>query len=257
MHLLCIMYTERRTLMDDTQTISAVLKGDRTRYADLVERHKKMVYAIAWSQLGDNDLSEDAAQETFVKAFCYLRTLRNPDQFGCWLATITRNVCKAFQRKLSRESAFLTQWAALESTVMATRDNPQSVNLSESFAALSPAYREALTVYYVEGKSGKEAADVLGISEAAMKVRLHRARIALRAQLEQNLERTLDGLQPSSRFTGSVMGLLPLMPGGVIGAGGFAGIIGKLSLSLSATLWIAVASAAPTVGLFWWLTRAC
>lgn len=243
--------------MDDTQTISAVLSGDRERYADLIDRHKKMVYAIAWSHLGDCDLSEDAAQEAFVKAFCYLRTLRNPDRFGCWLATITRNVCKAFQRKVTRESAVLTRWAALEVTQPAPCDDLESqrIGLIESFSALSPTYREVLTVFYVEGKSGKEAAEVLGINEPALKVRLHRARIALRLQMERQLESALDGLQPTSRFTGSVMGLLPLVPGGFVSAAGIGGILGKLALSLSALLWMAAASILSITGVVWWLTK--
>jgi len=53
----------------ETETIDAILRGERDRYGELIERHQKMVYGIAWSHLGDASLAEDAAQEAVVKAW--------------------------------------------------------------------------------------------------------------------------------------------------------------------------------------------
>jgi len=89
--------------MDDSQAISAILLGDKDRYEELVGKYRRMVYAIAWSHLGNTDLSEDAAQETFVKAYCYLGTLREPGRFSPWLAMIARNVCSSFRRRAKGE----------------------------------------------------------------------------------------------------------------------------------------------------------
>jgi len=100
---------------DDYQTVDAVLHGDKDGYEKLVDKYKKMVYGIAWSHLGDPDLSEDAAQETFVKAYTYLGTLREPDKFAGWLARIARNVCGSLGRGIKRENAFHKRWAVLES----------------------------------------------------------------------------------------------------------------------------------------------
>ena len=61
-------------ITDDSQAISAVLHGDKGGFETVIEKYKRMVYGIAWSHLGDRDLSEDAAQETFIKAYCYLLT---------------------------------------------------------------------------------------------------------------------------------------------------------------------------------------
>ncbi|HEY3298112.1 MAG TPA: sigma factor [Armatimonadota bacterium] len=90
---------------DDYQTVNAVLHGDKDGYEKLIDKYKKMVYGIAWSHLGDPDLSEDAAQETFVKAYTYLATLREPDKFAGWLARIARNVCGSLGRGIKRENA--------------------------------------------------------------------------------------------------------------------------------------------------------
>ena len=70
----------------DKNAIEAVKQGDRDRFAELVERHKRMVYAIAWSYLGDAEICEDAAQETFIRAFRYLGALRDLERFPAWIS---------------------------------------------------------------------------------------------------------------------------------------------------------------------------
>ena len=91
---------------------------------------------------------------------------------------------------MRRDSAFSERWAVLESV---QTEPPQgereslSEQLWESFAELPDLHREALTVFYIEGKNVAEAAAALGVNENAMRTRLHRARAALRVQLEQRL----------------------------------------------------------------------
>ena len=238
---------------DDYLTVNAVLHGDKDGYEKLVDKYKKMVYGIAWSHLGDADLSEDAAQETFVKAYTYLGTLREPDKFAGWLARIARNVCGSLGRGIKREHAFHERWAVLESAETEPQEEDReslSKQLWDSFAKLPAIHREALTLFYVEGKSIAEASAALGIAEQTMRTRLHRARTALRAQLEQMLEESLSDLQPSKGFTRSVLVLLPMSPKGAIGAGGALAVFGKLFAGLSFALWIAAAQILAMLGLF-------
>jgi len=238
---------------DDYLTVNAVLHGDKDGYEKLVDKYKKMVYGIAWSHLGDTDLSEDAAQETFVKAYTYLGTLREPDKFAGWLAKIARSVCGSLGRGIKRENAFHKKWAVLESAEAEPQEEEReslSEQLWDSFAKLPAIHREALTLFYVEGKSIAEASAALGIAEQTMRTRLHRARTALRAQLEQMLEESLADLQPSRGFTRSVLVLLPMSPKGAIGAGGALAVFGKLFAGLSFALWIAAAQALAMLGLY-------
>jgi RNA polymerase sigma-70 factor (ECF subfamily) len=67
--------------------------------------------------------------------------------------------------------------------------------LRQTLAELPAAHRECLVLFYLEGKSGAEAAAALGISEAALRVRLHRARAAMRERLEEKLEGSLANLR--------------------------------------------------------------
>ncbi|MEN6355860.1 MAG: RNA polymerase sigma factor [Armatimonadota bacterium] len=228
--------------INDSQLISDIMRGDKTGYESLIEKYKKMVYGIAWSRLGDSDLSEDAAQETFIKAYTYLATLREPDKFQGWLARIARNVCTSLSRRARRDNAFKQRWALLESAEpQSGHDECESPkeHLWQSFAELPDVHREALTLYYIEGKSTAETAAALGITEQALRTRLHRARTALRIQLEKNLEDALGDLQPRKNFTHSVLVLLPLSPTGAISSGGALAVFGKLLAGLSFALWIA------------------
>lgn len=242
---------------DDSGVISEILQGDRDRYEELVQKYKRMVYGIAWSHLGDRDLSEDVAQETFVTAFRNLGTLRNPTRFPGWLAQIARNVCNTFGRKAQRERSLAERWMLESDADQARDDDRRSIEeqLHDAFAELPAIHREALTVFYLEEKSIRESAAVLGISETALKARLHRARIALREQLERRLEDTFESLEPSPNFTRSVLSALPIMPSGALGGGGIAAIVGKFIAGLGFALWMILAQISVMSAVIWWFTR--
>lgn len=201
----------------DSEVIEAVKRGEKDRYAELVVRYQRMVYGIAWSQLGDNDLCEEAAQETFVRAFRYLVALRHPERFGGWLARITRNVSTSLLRKHARELKGRERWR-LESAhphyLQPPNNEDQSLSgtLRHILTELPHAHRECLVLFYLEGKNIRETAEVLNISEAAVKTRLHRARIELRGCLEERLETSLGQLAPPRDLSLLILPLLPAVP---------------------------------------------
>jgi RNA polymerase sigma-70 factor, ECF subfamily len=252
--------------MSDIDAIQAVKSGDKDRYAELVERYQKMVYGITWSCLGDVGLCEDAAQETFIKAFRYLVALRNPEKFPGWLARIARNVSTSFIRKRRRELERCRRWhvdqrASQPSEAVPAEDDPLGETLRQSLADLPEQQRECLVLFYLEGKNIREAAELLGISESAMKTRLHRARVALRGTLEEKLEASLSELGPRKGFSAGVMVLLPKAPLAAAGVGGSsvaAKILSPLAksvLSLTMVFWMAVAQGAFAWLFYGWLGR--
>jgi RNA polymerase sigma factor (sigma-70 family) len=227
--------------MEDARAINAVLRGDKERYAELIERHKRTVYAIAWSRLGDRDLADDVAQEAFVKAYQCLRSLRKPDQFGWWIGVIARNISSKIGTSRSREVSATRKYTANLSdgpAMDSANGGPES--FWTAFEKLPAAHRESLTVFYIEDKSSTEAAAALGISEAAMRVRLHRARAALRNEYESSLEQSLKSLRPSGQLTSSVMGFLPVAPLGLLNSAALAFVL-KLGASASVVLFSAFA----------------
>jgi len=252
--------------MTDVDVVEAVRNGDKNRYSELVERYQKMVYGIAWSRLGDAGLCEDAAQETFIKAFRYLAALRNPEKFSGWLARIARNVSTSLLRKRGREIDKRKRWRVHQLTSQPIEtDSAEEKSLGETLrqtlTELPQQHRECLVLFYLEGKNVRETAGLLGISEAAMKTRLHRARRALRGQLEEKLDSSLSALGARKGFSAGVMLLLPSTPlaaGGLAGSSVIVKVFGGLAKSLlssSMLLWMSLVQFVPAVAMFGWLGK--
>ncbi len=223
---------------EDAIAIEAIKSGDRDRYAELVERYSRLVYGIAWSRLGDSNLSEEAAQEAFVQGFRFLGTLRRPERFGFWIGKIARNAAARLQKRNRRTLRSLHRWqleqgttAVSEDTDEGMFDKPVQELLSETLEDLSEAHRECLVLFYLQGRSSREAADALGISENAFRTRLHRARVDLRGKLEAKLEPAIERLRPPQRLRDQVLAAMPVCPIGWGGKGlSFSTLIGGLQV---------------------------
>ena len=84
---------------NDAALIQRVLGGDDTAFSVLVKKYQRSVHALAWRKIGDFHIAEDITQDTFLKAYQRLSTLKKPQRFGSWLYVITANQCKAWLRK--------------------------------------------------------------------------------------------------------------------------------------------------------------
>lgn len=194
----------------DKSAVAAIRGGDAERYRELVERHERRVFAVAWSRLGDAALAEEATQETFIRAYRRLWLLGDGAKFSGWVNTIARRVAINFGLHHRRELNKRERWAlevsdgsAGEHSAAEPLHTPET--LRQTLAELPAAHRECLVLFYLEGKSGAEAAAALGISEAALRVRLHRARAVMRERLEEKLEGSLSSLRPGKTLVPGVM----------------------------------------------------
>ena len=196
----------------DESAVAAVRRGDAERYRELVERHERRVYAVAWSRLGDAALAEEATQEAFIRAYRRLWLLGDGAKFAGWVNTIARHMAINLGLRHRRELNKRKRWA-LENPENSTAEKSANETdplctpetLRQTLAELPAAHRECLVLFYLEGKSGAEAAAALGISEAALRVRLHRARAAMRERLEEKLEGSLAQLRPAKTLVPSIM----------------------------------------------------
>ena len=196
----------------DESAVAAVRRGDAERYRELVERHERRVYAVAWSRLGDAALAEEVTQEAFIRAYRRLWLLGDGAKFAGWVNTIARHMAINFGLRHRRELNKRKRWA-LENPESSTAEKSADETdplctpetLRQKLAELPAAHRECLVLFYLEGKSGAEAAAALGISEAALRVRLHRARAAMRERLEEKLEGSLTKLRPAKTLVPSIM----------------------------------------------------
>ncbi|MBE0540827.1 MAG: sigma-70 family RNA polymerase sigma factor [Verrucomicrobia bacterium] len=202
----------KQNAQQDESAVAAVRRGDAERYRELVERHERRVFAVAWSRLGDDALAEEVTQEAFIRAYRRLWLLGDGAKFAGWINTIARRIAINFGLRHRRELNKRERWA-LENPGISTEDNstaePDPLHtpetLRQTLAELPDAHRECLVLFYLEGKSGAEAAVALGVSEAALRVRLHRARAMLRERLEEKLEGSLAKLRPAKTLIPAIM----------------------------------------------------
>jgi RNA polymerase sigma-70 factor (ECF subfamily) len=254
----------------DAQAVQAVRTGDAERYRELVERHERRVYAVAWSRLGDATLAEEATQEAFIRAYRRLWLLGDGAKFSGWIASIARHVAINFGMRHRRELSKRERWA-LEQTQAA--DSPDAEadapctpeTLRHTLAELPAAHRECLVLFYLEGRSGVEAAATLGISEAALRVRLHRARAALRERLEARLGDSLQKLSPGKTLAPAVMAVIlasssakAATAGGAVGVGVGANLLasfGKVIPFAALFPLLQIVASLPSLLLMSWIGR--
>jgi RNA polymerase sigma-70 factor, ECF subfamily len=161
----------------------------------LVRRHRPWLCRLLRRLTGDASLAEDLAQDTIISAMAHLDGWRGEGTVRGWLAAIARSRVLMQARSGSRfqfeDDRTLEQlgkeagWgAAMDPEVLASRLDEQSV-LERAMASLPAPSREVLVLRELEGLSGEEAAQVLGVSLVAMKSRLHRARLELVASVKK------------------------------------------------------------------------
>jgi RNA polymerase sigma factor (sigma-70 family) len=163
-----------------------VREQDPTEFSSLVERHRPRLRALAFAIVGDREEAEDVVQEALLRGFLALATVRHPDRVGNWLAAITANLARMRRRRPQPEAVSLD---LLQTPVPSWLDPAQpefeapAEEIRQALAALPTTSRETLLAHYVEGLSCAEIAARVGSSPGAVRVRLHRARGQLRAQL--------------------------------------------------------------------------
>lgn len=183
----------------DTPWVTQAKAGDFEAFEHLVNRHEKRLYAFAMHILRNREDAEDAVQSTFVKALEHLQDFRETAAFGTWLTRIAGNTALTFLRKrknnpISLDEAtneneegfiphpdFIADWSH-DPTKKLEQDELQTI-LDRAIEALPEKHRLVFMLRDVVGMQINETAGMLGISEANVKVRLLRARLALRERL--------------------------------------------------------------------------
>ncbi len=176
----------------DTQLVVQVRAGDDAAYEELIRRHKRKVFGMAARIARDHLELEEIAQEVFVKAYEKLAGYRGDAPFGHWLTRIATNTCHDYLRKRKQQraevSVDLYEWM-LEAPVETHGVEPEELTaLARALERLRPDERLVLTLLELEGKSVRETAYIMDISEGNVKVRAHRARKALKELVEKELK---------------------------------------------------------------------
>ena len=200
---------------DDAKLIQRVLAGDDTAFSALVKKHQKSVHALAWRKTGDFHVAEEITQDTFLKAYQNLSTLKEPQKFAGWLYVIAVNYCKMWKRKkrLSTQSLEETSSAELEKATYSgyviaenerTTAEAQHEVVKQLLAKLQESDRIVITLYYLGGMTYEEISEFLGVSVSAIKNRLYRARQRLKKE-EPMIREALGNFQITPNLTENIM----------------------------------------------------
>jgi RNA polymerase sigma-70 factor (ECF subfamily) len=173
---------------DDEMLVTRAKRRDAGAFAALIRRYERSALAIAYAHLGDAVKAGDAVQEAFLKAWQKLAALDDPRRFAGWLGGITRNVAIDLRRRKSRPAEDREMGEAMdrrgESDPAAALDRDERRGQIEAaLASLEQVSRSAVVLRYYDGLSSREIGELLGITAAAVDMRLNRARQQLRTLL--------------------------------------------------------------------------
>lgn len=189
--------------VSDAALVARVLDGDAAAFELIMRRYNQRLFRLARSILRDPAEAEDVVQEAYVRAFERLAGFNGPNGFGAWLSRITANEALGRLRRRGRVVT-LDDWrgdaredaiAGIE-TMPSSEPGPERLAASaelrrlieEAVDALPDDFRTVFVMRAVEGLSVAETAASLGIAEATVKTRLHRARRLLRARITDRVD---------------------------------------------------------------------
>ena len=176
-----------RDVKDNTEQnlVQAASNGDADSFGRLCERYYSAMVAIAYSQLADRGLAEDAAQEAFFVAFRDISKLKNANHFGRWLARISRNIASDMAKARRRNKLFPIENCDSVSNDEDKEDNNVEV-VRRIISELPVKIREVIYLRYYDKMSYQQISDILGISQEAVNGRLRRAKKLIAKKLLRN-----------------------------------------------------------------------
>jgi RNA polymerase sigma-70 factor (ECF subfamily) len=188
----------------DFELIRAINSGQYDRFPDLVKRYEEKLYNFCLRMCRDPADAEDTVQETFLNVFKYLKDFRYETKFKNWLYRIAASTCIKRRRKSkfaperelpldefypqdeSEPAHQVPNWALMPLDKLLNNELLDQIN--QAVFSLPEKYRLVIVLRDIEGFSTAETSQILNLSPANVKVRLHRARLFLRDKLKGYFE---------------------------------------------------------------------
>jgi len=190
---------------NETDLVGRCRRGDETAWRELVGRHTRRVFGIAYRFVGRVDEAEDLTQDIFVKVFQSLDRYRESDgAFGTWVGTVARNHAIDNYRRRREERARRLEDPAVLDTVASSEESPQrSLERADQarlvhrgLRALPRDLREPLLLCDLQGLSYEEAAATLQVPLGTVKSRIRLGLLSLRRALTGEGGEPLAGAEP-------------------------------------------------------------
>ncbi len=190
------------TYKTEAELVEKAKQGDKAALTEIVLQNEKLVYNTALRLLANTDEAECVLQETFLKVFEALPNFKGESALSTWIYRIAANFALMRLRKKKKLVSGLddidsrVKKDTLETFNKSIAANPLSLimndelrrEMEKAIANLAPKFRTVFVLKDIEGNSLQEIADMTGLTLAAVKSNLHRARLFLRKQLAEFVE---------------------------------------------------------------------
>jgi RNA polymerase sigma-70 factor (ECF subfamily) len=187
-------------MTSDQIDLGALRDRDPVAFKALVERYSTRIYNLALKMLGNPDMAEDILQETFVNAYRGIDRFEGRSHISTWLYRIAHNAVLMRLRKEKGKPTIQSLEAEVDLDTLSGESlwegapernvlrNELMEQMDAALGSLTEALREVFILRDINGLSTAQTAEVLDLSETAVKSRLHRARLALRERLAPYLQ---------------------------------------------------------------------
>ncbi|APZ47985.1 RNA polymerase [Polaribacter reichenbachii] len=183
------------TNKNDQLYITKIIKGDVNAFAHLVDNYKNMVFSLAFKMTKSREEAEEISQDTFIKAFKNLKNFKGDSKFSTWLYRIAYHTSlDAIKKNRNNNATFeinevtFNQIQAVETILQGIERNERSKVMDICLQKLPDEQRAIIWMFYYDELSLKEIMEVTSLSEANLKVKLHRARKKLLTIVKENVE---------------------------------------------------------------------
>lgn len=178
----------------DSFLVKKIINGDSRAFEIIVERYQNFVFTIVFRILKDREEAEEVAQDTFIKAFNSLSGFREESKFSTWLYKIAyRKALDRLRKENFNENQILKEelkndFETVKNGLELMLQEERSLIVKNAIQQLEPLEATIVTFYYLEEYSIKEIAEVTGVSEVNIKVKLFRSRKVLFCLLQKYME---------------------------------------------------------------------
>lgn len=189
---------------DVEQAVALLKEGDQNNLEKALSLLQQAVFAFGMRVCGHREDAEDTAQEVLVKAIPYLPKFDNSRALAKWLYTVAKNRCLMSRRKSKfaprqelsldelmpdREELEQLEGSSIPNPESSTIRGEQAQRLREAVRSLPPHYRIVLVLRDMEGFTDEEVGEITGLRPGTVRIRLHRARLFVRRELQEKQER--------------------------------------------------------------------